>query len=112
MQDVAKAILLERDNFVLQLRDNKPLIETPDMWSLFGGGIKPTESAEEAIVRETQEELCITLQDYQPLYNFKYLAEYSLLLSRNIGCFFIILSFQKNMTHQYGSLKSVSLLLN
>ena len=42
------------------------------MWSLFGGEIKPTESAEEAIVRETQEELCITLQDYHPLCDFEY----------------------------------------
>ena len=43
MQHVAKAILLERGKFVLQLRDNKPLIDFPDMWSLFGGAIEKNE---------------------------------------------------------------------
>ena len=63
MQDVAKAILLERDNFVLQLRDNKPLIETPDMWSLFGGEIEKNEDPKEAMLREIEEELCIKVKD-------------------------------------------------
>ena len=42
-----------KEKYILQLRDDDPNISEPGMWSLFGGGIQPTESAEEAIVRET-----------------------------------------------------------
>lgn len=72
MKNVAHAIFTVNGNYVLQLRDENPNISEPGMWSLFGGEIEPLESAEEAIIRETQEELCITLQDYQPLCNFEY----------------------------------------
>jgi len=72
MKKVAHAVFTIKENYILQLRDDDPNISEPGMWSLFGGGIQPTESAEEAIVRETQEELCITLQDYQPLCDFEY----------------------------------------
>ena len=63
MQDVAKAILLERGNLVLQLRDNIPSIETPGMWSLFGGMIEKNEDPQEAMLREIEEELCIKVKD-------------------------------------------------
>ena len=72
MKNVAHAIFTVNGNYVLQLRDENPNISEPGMWSLFGGEIEPLESAEEAIIRETQEELCITLQDYQPLCNFEH----------------------------------------
>ena len=72
MKNVAHAIFTVKGNYVLQLRDENPNISEPGMWSLFGGEIEPLESAEEAIIRETQEELCITLQDYQPLCDFQY----------------------------------------
>ena len=58
----------------MQLRDDGSNISEPGI-VLCLVEIKPTESTEEAIVRETQEGLCIPLQDYQPLYNFKYLAQ-------------------------------------
>ena len=63
MQDVAKAILLERGNLVLQLRDNIPSIETPGMWSLFGGLIEENEDPQEAMLREIEGELCIKVKD-------------------------------------------------
>ena len=63
MQDVAKAILLERGNFVLQLRDDKPLLDFPGMWSLFGGAIEKNEDPQEAMLREIEEELCIKVKD-------------------------------------------------
>ena len=63
MQDVAKAILLERGNLVLQLRDNIPSIETPGMWSLFGGMIEKNEDPQEAMLREIEEELCIKVKE-------------------------------------------------
>ena len=58
---VAKAILLERNNFVLQLRDNKPTIEAPGMWSLFGGIVEKNEDPDVAMLREIAEELCINV---------------------------------------------------
>lgn len=75
MQDVAKAILLERDNLVLQLRDNKPSIETPGMWSLFGGLIEQNEDPKYAMLREIEEELCIKVKDICFLWDCIYCRE-------------------------------------
>ncbi len=61
MKNVAHAIFTVNGNYVLQLRDENPNISEPGMWSLFGGEIEPLESADEAIIRVTQEELCITI---------------------------------------------------
>ena len=72
MKNVAHAILTAEGNYVLQLRDENPDISEPGVWSLFGGGIEPAESKEEAIIREVQEELCITLQDFKLLCDFEY----------------------------------------
>ena len=63
MQGVAKAILLERNNFILQLRDNKPSVETPGVWSLFGENLKKNEDPQEAMLREIEEELCVKVKD-------------------------------------------------
>ena len=75
MQNVAKAILLERDNLVLQLRDNIPFIETPGMWSLFGGVIEKNEDPQEAMLREIEEELCIKVKDIHFLWDCIYCRE-------------------------------------
>ena len=75
MQEVAKAILLERGNFVLQLRDDKPSIVFPDMWSLFGGEIEKNEDPQEAILREIEEELCIKVKDISFLWDYIYCRE-------------------------------------
>ena len=75
MQNVAKAILLERGNLVLQLRDNIPNIETPGMWSLFGGVIKKNEDPQEAMLREIEEELCIKVKDIHFLWDCIYCRE-------------------------------------
>ena len=72
MQDVAKVILLERGNLVLQLRDNKPSIEFPGMWSLFGGMIEKNEDPKEAILREIEEELCIKVKEISFLWDFTF----------------------------------------
>ena len=72
MQHVAKAILLERGKFVLQLRDDKPLIDFPDMWSLFGGAIEKNEDPQEAMLREIEEELCIKAKGICFLWDYIY----------------------------------------
>ena len=75
MQNVAKAILLERGNLVLQLRDNIPNIETPGMWSLFGGVIEKNEDPQDAMLREIKEELCIKVKDISFLWDCIYCRE-------------------------------------
>lgn len=65
MEKIA-AIILENDKkeIFLYLRDNKPGIPFPNHWDLIGGHIEPGETPEEALVRETKEELDIDLKDY------------------------------------------------
>jgi 8-oxo-dGTP diphosphatase len=75
MQEIAKAILLERGNFVLQLRDDKPSIVFPNMWSLFGGEIEKNEDPQEAILREIEEELCVKVKDISFLWDCIYYQE-------------------------------------
>jgi 8-oxo-dGTP pyrophosphatase MutT (NUDIX family) len=53
------AILIHRRKFLLQLRDDKPFIANPNMWGLVGGGIEESESPEEAMRRECEEEIGI-----------------------------------------------------
>mgnify|MGYP006301460863 CR=1 FL=1 len=65
------AILLAEGRYILQLRDNKPEITAPGMWGLFGGGVNPGESPDEAIQREIEEELCICPTGVRFLWNFQ-----------------------------------------
>ncbi len=58
MKNVAKIILLNNKNqFLLQLRDNKPKVIEPGTWDLFGGGIEKGENIFAGIERELDEEL-------------------------------------------------------
>lgn len=58
---VAAIIVVERQGYLLQLRDNRPDIFFPDHWGLFGGAIEPGESEEAALRRELAEEIGIDL---------------------------------------------------
>ena len=62
------AVLLVDGRYVLQLRDNKPNIDAPGVWGLFGGRIEPGEQASEAVVREVREELCVEMHDSRLLW--------------------------------------------
>jgi 8-oxo-dGTP pyrophosphatase MutT (NUDIX family) len=64
----AHAILLLNGKFILQLRDNKPHIENPNKWSLFGGKIEKGEEPAGAIRREIFEELFIFPPEYRYLW--------------------------------------------
>ncbi len=57
MKQVAKAIIHQKEEFLLQLRDNRPEIAYPNCWSFFGGEIEPGETPWQALKREIEEEL-------------------------------------------------------
>ncbi len=56
---VAALIVLDDGRYLMQLRDQKPGIFYPGHWGLFGGGMDPGESPEDALARELEEELCL-----------------------------------------------------
>ena len=56
----------EQKRFILQHRDDKDTIWNPNAWSTFGGGVDEGETPEQAIIRETKEELNYNLVN--PIY--------------------------------------------
>ena len=54
-----------RGEILLQLRDNNPRIPFPNHWGLIGGSVERGETVEEALMRETLEEVGETLTDYK-----------------------------------------------
>lgn len=60
-RDVAVAVLVSEDGrYLFQQRDDIPDITLPGHWGLFGGGIEPGETPEQALRRELVEELAFT----------------------------------------------------
>lgn len=54
---VSIAILYQQDQFLLQLRDDKPEIYWPGQWAFFGGHLEPGELPDVAMRRELVEEI-------------------------------------------------------
>lgn len=54
---------IETEEILLQLRDDKVGIRFPGVYSLFGGALENSETPEEGLRRELEEELGITLQN-------------------------------------------------
>ena len=55
---VADAVIVsETGRYLMKRRDNVDWIIFPGHWTLFGGGVEPGETAEEAVRRELQEEI-------------------------------------------------------
>lgn len=66
MKQTVSSILISTDNeFILQQRDDKPNIAQPGVITNFGGSVEGTEEPINAIIREIQEELSITLNKEQ-----------------------------------------------
>ena len=57
MIKVVKAIIINKEKFLLQLRDNNNSISYPNHWSFFGGEVDKKETEEEALKRELLEEI-------------------------------------------------------
>ena len=51
-----KGIIVVKNNYLLQLRDNKKNIYYPNFWGVFGGRVKKTEIYHQALKREIKEE--------------------------------------------------------
>ena len=63
---VATCLLFDKNGkLLIYLRDNKPDIPFPNHWDLFGGMIEEGETPGQALVREVEEELGITLGSYK-----------------------------------------------
>lgn len=56
-KQVSIAILYQQDQFLLQLRDDKPEIYWPGQWAFFGGHLEPGELPDVAMRRELVEEI-------------------------------------------------------
>jgi 8-oxo-dGTP diphosphatase len=57
------ALIVVGERYLLQLRDDKETIFFPRHWGLFGGGYEENESLEQALKRELNEELELTVAD-------------------------------------------------
>ena len=51
-----KGIIVNENNYLLQLRDDKRDIYFPNFWGIFGGRVENNESYKKAIEREISEE--------------------------------------------------------
>jgi 8-oxo-dGTP pyrophosphatase MutT (NUDIX family) len=60
---VVGLIVLPEGRYLMQLRSQKARIFYPDHWGLFGGAVDPGEEPDEALGRELQEELGVTISD-------------------------------------------------
>lgn len=71
-RQVSIILIDEQNKILLQHRDNISGIWNPNAWGLFGGGVDKEETYEQALIRETKEELNYDLQD------FEYIGTYNL----------------------------------
>jgi len=56
MFKASKGIIIVKDKYLLQLRDNKKNIFFPNFWGLFGGSLSKNETHQRAVEREISEE--------------------------------------------------------
>ena len=52
----AKGIVVVKNKYLLQLRDNKKNVYYPNFWGLFGGGLNENETHKKCLEREINEE--------------------------------------------------------
>ena len=65
-------ILNKKNQFLLQLRDKKKNIKSPNHWCLFGGLKRKNEKYSDCIIREVKEELNIILKSPKFLTKISY----------------------------------------
>jgi mutator protein MutT len=77
IRNVAVIIFYDKDNRIL-LQDRRGISKLDEEWGFFGGEIKKDETPEEAVVRETKEELSFDLKEYKYVLEYSYEIEESL----------------------------------
>jgi 8-oxo-dGTP diphosphatase len=66
MKKIAQALLFDpAARLLIYLRDDKADIPFPNHWDFFGGHVEPSESPEQALVREVTEELGVELRQWR-----------------------------------------------
>ena len=70
--EVVKAVIFKKGEYLLQLRDDNPLISFPNTWSFFGGEVDINESLLEALKRELFEELAWSPQISKNIRKIRY----------------------------------------
>lgn len=68
-------IFKSEDNRILLQHRAEDTRHNPNLWGFFGGHIEDGETPEEAVVRETKEELSINLKDYIFYKKYSYLNQ-------------------------------------
>lgn len=71
LQTVSLLPVNSRGDILLQLRDDKPGLPYANHWTTIGGEVEAGETVEEALVRETEEEIGFALRDYRPFSIFR-----------------------------------------
>jgi len=64
VREISLIIFFDKEKRIL-LQDRKAIAKYGEEWGFFGGGIEPGETKEQALIRETKEELSIELSDYK-----------------------------------------------
>ena len=82
-------ILKKKNQFLLQLRDKKKNIKSPNHWSLFGGLKRKKESYCKCIIREVKEELSINIKTPKFLTKISYFYKINK-NTKNIKYFYFI----------------------
>lgn len=65
----------DKNQVLLQLRNNDHSIKYPNNWVLFGGAMNPNEVPEQAVKREIYEEIGIILRNISFFRNYVYIDE-------------------------------------
>ena len=68
----AKGIIVVKNNYLLQLRDNKKNINYPNFWGVFGGRVEKTETYHKALEREIKEETNLIVRVYRMILSVDY----------------------------------------
>ena len=68
----AKGIIVLKNKYLLQLRDNKKNIYFPNFWGLFGGRVNTNESFPKALRREIREEINLIVNVNKKIFSTTY----------------------------------------
>jgi len=71
IRNVALIIFFDKKKRIL-LQDRKNMSKVGEEWGFFGGEINKGETPEEAVVRETKEELDFNLKEYEYVLEYSY----------------------------------------